>query len=170
MPIPIPLSCRFWSKVDVKGPDECWRWLASYASTGYGQIQMSSYGINISEGKDTLSKRSVTERCHRVSWFLIKGTIPMGMCVCHRCDNKWCVNPNHLFLATQQENLIDKFKKGRTTLGRQPNAKLTKEIVVEIKRMVRENLSTKAALARKYGVSRSAIKLAVQGKNWRDVP
>jgi hypothetical protein len=68
---------RFWSKVDKKGPEECWEWKAGRFDTGYG-----AFSIN---GK--------TIHSHRLSYELSKEEIPKGLCVCHTCDNPSCVNP-----------------------------------------------------------------------------
>lgn len=86
---------RFWSKVDKSG--DCWTWTASKNHGGYGQ-----FGAN---GKGYIS--------HRVSWSISNGDIPKGMLICHHCDNPPCVNPDHLFLGTYQDNMDDKMRKGR---------------------------------------------------------
>lgn len=86
---------RFWAKVDKSG--ECWEWLAHKTDCGYGRISI---------GGEMLS-------AHRVSWSIHFGPIPPGLCVCHKCDNKLCVNPSHLFLGTITDNNRDKSAKGR---------------------------------------------------------
>ena len=87
------LERRFWSKVDNSG--DCWEWRGAISKSGYG-----SFGAM---GK--------TMRAHRMAWILARGEIPAGMCVCHSCDNKKCVRPEHLFLGTQRDNLDDAMKK-----------------------------------------------------------
>ena len=86
---------RFWDKVDKTG--ECWIWTAYTKTDGYGQFKF--------DGK--------MRGAHRMAWLLTNGEIPDGMLVCHTCDNPSCVNPNHLFLGTNQDNADDKMNKGR---------------------------------------------------------
>ena len=84
---------RFWSKVDIKDDDSCWMWTAAkLVNFGYG-----AFGV----------RGSVVERAHRMSYYLVKGDIPKGLHVLHKCDNPPCCNPSHLFLGTDQDNVDD---------------------------------------------------------------
>lgn len=96
-----PLSERFWRYV-VK-TDGCWIWIGATASFGYGRIQR--------EG----GKQGKADRAHRVSWLLHYGEIPLGMWVLHQCDEPSCVRPDHLFLGTHTDNMLDMAAKGRST-------------------------------------------------------
>lgn len=99
----VPLEVRFWEKVVRKGANDCWLWTAATDNHGYGQIMLGSYR--------SANKRP--HKAHRVAWELMRGPIPDGMLVCHRCDNPRCCNPSHLFLGDQRANMRDASDKGR---------------------------------------------------------
>ena len=131
----------------------CWIWMGGTTVRGYGQIE----------------SKGMKHYAHRVSYELFVGPIPKGMYVCHSCDNVSCVNPNHLFLGTQKENLQDMASKGRSTRGsKNPMAKLSEEDVKDIKYLINTGLSSKD-LGVEYGVSSAAINLIKQGKRWNHV-
>lgn len=90
------LEEKFWGKVQKGGPDDCWNWNASLDTRGYGHM-------------NHLGK---TTRAHRISWFLAHG-VESPKYVLHKCDNKKCVNPAHLFEGTHRDNLEDMAKKER---------------------------------------------------------
>ncbi|RPJ19493.1 MAG: HNH endonuclease, partial [Planctomycetaceae bacterium] len=120
------LAERFWEK--VRKTDGCWEWTA-FLVHGYGQFQRS---------------RAIgPQRAHRVSWELHNGPIPAGMCVCHRCDNRRCVRPDHLFLGTYADNSADMIRKGRARKGSRPGqanhmSKLTDADVARIRTTVKK--------------------------------
>ena len=94
---------RFWDKVNIAGPDECWEWTAGTYLKGlkYGRFQF--------EGK--------AKSAHRVAYILTNGDIPDDMFVCHTCDNPACCNPKHLWLGSAKDNTQDMLKKGRAKNG-----------------------------------------------------
>jgi len=92
---------NFLKKFIQGSPNECWEWSAGKFKQGYG-----AFGID---------KKMVNT--HRVAYELFVGPIPEGLCVLHTCDNPSCVNPNHLFLGTQKDNIQDMVKKGRCYKG-----------------------------------------------------
>jgi hypothetical protein len=100
----IPIAERLWPKVDKSaGPDGCWLWTGAKKQGGYGKIgQGGSAGWVLA---------------HRVAWEVVNGPIPHGMVVCHSCDEPSCVNPAHLWLGTQAQNLADMRAKDRHCSG-----------------------------------------------------
>lgn len=105
---------------------------------------------------------------HRVSFELHRGKIPEGMCVCHKCDVRCCVNPDHLFLGTHQENMADMVKKGRVRLGNHDcHAKLTVSQVIQMRNAYAKGVSAKELQAR-YEMSPAQIHKILNGKSWRN--
>lgn len=152
---------RFWEKVDVAGPDECWLWLASVNGGewgGYGQIW---------NGERNLS-------AHRVSWVLEHGDIPKGVNVLHACDVPPCVNPKHLFLGTQADNAADMWSKGRQggcyAAGEKNGfSKLAERQVRAIRRRYADGGVTMAELGAEYGCNKTAIWKIVHRESWPHV-
>ena len=139
-PLPITQE-RIETKV-LRIPEAgCWVWMGSTQVRGYGEL--------ISNKRKHLA--------HRASYEAFVGKIPKGMYVCHACDNVACVNPNHLFLGTQKQNLQDMANKGRSTRGvKNPMAKLTEEQVKEIKQKFAVG-KTDVELSMQFNISRSTI-------------
>lgn len=138
---------RFWSKVDRAG--ECWLWTAATVNSGYGVFQRSRTGL--------VGARQVT--AHRFSCEAAHGPIPPGMEVCHTCDNKLCVRPDHLYVGTRQQNARDAVDRG---LYRCATRKLTEAQVYEI----RASKAKGRELARAHGVSPATITNIRRRKRW----
>jgi hypothetical protein len=148
---------RFWAKVDRNHPGGHWLWMASTNLQGYGHF-VPSY------------RRMVA--AHRFSWMLVHGDIPKGMNVLHRCDTPRCVNPAHLFLGTQADNVHDMLDKGRGSHcgfpgEKNPRAKLTWELVRAI-RCGKWRGDSHQAVAEKLGVAQTTISAIMRDRTWKE--
>ena len=144
---------KFWSRVaKTSSIDDCWEWQAG---------RSSRYGYFFIPPRNQLA--------HRVSWMFTYGDIPEGMCVCHKCDNVFCVNPNHLFLGTQTDNMRDMKSKGRERKARGEKAgssKLTEDQVRLIKEMKFVERRKNREIAQAFGVHQSTVERIVYGRTW----
>ncbi len=146
-----------WSRIDKKGPDDCWLWQGARSVEGYGIVSVRV------EGKGT------TRRAHRLVYEEVNGTIADGMKICHTCDTPACCNPAHLWEGTHADNMADMVSKGRGT-GTHPGeahgrAKLTGSLVKEARRRWRRGDSI-ADMAVEYGVGQSTLRKAVYRETW----
>lgn len=120
-------------------PDGCWTWQGCRVGrNGYGQIMLDAQSRKL-------------DYAHRVAWALANGPIPDGMVVCHRCDNPRCVNPSHLFLGSQRENIHDAVRKGRWTVR-----KLSDDDVEAIRALAASG-TLHRDIARAFHVARNTI-------------
>jgi len=151
------ISKRFWSKVQKKGPDECWPWMGGLNPLGYG-IFMGSRGS--------------TQLAHRWSYMLATQDFSLQpeIFVCHSCDNPQCVNPAHLWLGDARDNVLDMLAKGRQRPGilRGEQSKKSDLTEKDIK-SIRASSASHANLAREYGVSATAIAAIRSRKTWKHV-
>lgn len=151
-----PLVTRFWKKVQKGKPNECWLWQATkggrYVKKGRG------YGY-ISPGGKTKKGNSMVA-AHRVSWVLHFGPIPGGLHVLHSCDNPACVNPSHLFLGTNLDNIKDKISKNRHLAGYR---KFGADMVIAI----RADTGTYRVIAGRHGVSAQTVSDIRNRKTWK---
>lgn len=142
---------KFIAKVEISGTDECWLWKAGFQSRGYG-----SFGCN---GKTYLA--------HRVSYVIHKGIIPDGKIIMHLCDNKKCVNPNHLKVGTIAENNRAALPRRKSlTQELHVKSKLTTDDVRAIRKLRAENKFAYPILARKFNVSVNTIGRIVRKEYW----
>jgi len=130
--------------IKTNNENECWEWIGRMNCDGYGGI----------------TYKYKEEKSHRMAWMLQIGDIPANMCVCHKCDNPSCCNPNHLFLGTHSDNMIDSLKKDRFA-----PAKLKIKQVLEIRQLYNNNVGINE-LKQKYNVSRNTIWRVVNNKTF----
>lgn len=144
---------RFWEKVLILGPDDCWEWQGCILAAGYGQ----------------LSFRGVRVRAHRLVWFFTYGVWP-ELPVLHNCpngDNPACCNPRHLWLGTQLENIADRDAKGRQAKGEGNHSKATENDIVFIREYCRdEGYGAQARMAVEFGMSPQNTANIVYGRKW----
>lgn len=158
---------RFWAKVDRTGA--CWMWRGAIAKNGYGTHRFG--------GKTTYA--------HRLAYTLTKGAIPAGHDVCHTCDVRGCVRPDHLFAGTRTDNMRDAKAKGRTALGdknrsrkypekvhRGENAyqsKLTEDLVRAIRAFYAKGGANQREVADHFGLNYGTVKNVIRRANWKHV-
>lgn len=157
---------RFWSRVHKT--DSCWLWSGAVTRGGYGKLRVG---------------RQREEYAHRFSILLHGGQLPAGSVVCHRCDTRACVNPDHLFVGTHADNVRDMCAKRRQASGerhglrvhpdraaRGANAgpsKLTDNAVIQIRARYQDGSVTQDELAREFNVSRRAVGSILSRRTWR---
>lgn len=152
--------CRLLGSVVKK--NGCWEWQDPLHPFGY------AYATNYETNKK--------EHVHRISYRIFKGDIPEGLYVCHTCDNRRCISPDHLFIGTAKENMLDAKVKGRmehvkllASKGeKNGNAKLDEGKVREIRQEIAKGIRC-TVIARKYGIASSVIYLIRDGKAWKHV-
>ena len=144
---------RFYAKTKRNTVNGCLEWTAALDGCGYGRININ--GVN--------------QKASRVAWFLAHGEWPGDLHVCHTCDNRLCVEPDHLFLGTAKDNNDDKIAKGRHGMSWRTaqKRKFSKEQVLEIRKRASEGSSC-SSLAREYSVAVSTIQRMVKRLTFRD--
>lgn len=128
----------------------CIEWTKSKDSDGYGHAWK--------DGK--------LKKAHRIAWEEANGPIPNGLCVCHRCNNKGCVNPDHLYLGTHAQNIQDAYNDGlisRPEGEEHYKTKLTADDVIAI----RSDTRTQSAIAKAYGITQGAVSGIINRRTWR---
>jgi GTP-dependent phosphoenolpyruvate carboxykinase len=148
----------FWDRVKKGAQDECWEWQGYRDKNGYGHLTV----------------HQEVKLAHRYAWEDIYGSLPDWLYVLHKCDNPSCVNPEHLILGTQQDNLADCVAKGRASGGSMPgelnpSAKITAIQAREIY-ISRNRFGNKLrVIAEKYGITPQAVHLIAKGIKWSSV-
>jgi len=139
----------FLRKVE-KGPG-CWLWKGSVNAHGYGNF--------------TLNKKYVA--AHRGAYLLLVGEIPVDIYVLHRCDNRRCVNPDHLFLGTQKDNIQDAISKKRFKWNLK-GSPLSRETAYQIKECLLKGIP-QLEIAKTFKIARTTVSAINTGQNWKDV-
>lgn len=149
------LKERFEQKY-VRSENGCWEWTAGLNDMGYGKINLGRRGAGV-------------ERAHRVSYMLYKGEHPKNMDVCHSCDNRKCVNPDHLFLGTAKDNMQDAKRKGRLPRGHaRPNATLPLQTLRKIREMASQGF-TYREIGAAVGKGHGYVGNILRGKMWSHI-
>lgn len=149
MPVACDIAIRLERNSIPEPNSGCRIWIGSVTSGGYGNV-----GVERS-----------TKRAHRVAWELVHGTVPDNLFVCHKCDNRLCINDDHLFVGTRSDNMQDMIRKGRANypLGSKATAsKLTESEVIEIVKDRRTNETVASA----YGVHEDTVRDIRKGRSW----
>jgi DNA-binding transcriptional regulator YiaG len=153
---------RFWAKANIGKPNDCWNWNGSKSNDGYG----------------TVTSGNTTQYAHRIAYSLTCGSIPKGQLVCHHCDNRRCVNPNHLFLGTHQDNSDDMKAKQRSARGARHGththperfqSKLTDAQVAQIRAMRKQGI-VQRTIAKLFGISPMHVSKIEHNKTRRELP
>ena len=146
---------KTFDKYVIRNGEYCWKWKGCITPGGYS-------AINVYRKK---------EQAHRVSWMIYKGEIPDGMFVCHRCSNRECTNPEHLFIGTHQDNMKDMLNKGRKFIksGSKYNfAKLNEKKIIKIMKMIHSRYSDRQ-ISEQFNVTRPTITNIRNRKAWKHV-
>jgi len=152
---------KFNLNVGKQSKGGCVEWEGGTGWKGYGRMHLSI--------KHTLPRRTV--KAHRFSWELHRGKIPEGMIICHKCDNPPCVNPDHLFIGTYQDNIDDQIRKGRLGRGETSNrATITEDQAVEAIRLYAKygkSYGVLVRIAREVGGGYNAVSQVIRGSSWQ---
>lgn len=151
---------RFWSKVKIGNPDECWNWIPKVNRYGYGQFLIHGHHHSAA----------------RFAYELTNGPLPKELLACHKCNNRACCNPSHIYAGTQKENIQDCKQAGHfhDLIHKRGiehhNAKLTEDDIRQIRDAYANGIATELQLAKRFNVTRANIYLIVRRKHWTHLP
>jgi hypothetical protein len=164
---------RFWDRVDIRNDSDCWEWVGTKGSAGYGYLYLNGIKLTVT----------------RVMWMVKVGKIPSGHIICHKCDNPSCVNPNHLFVGTFKDNSADMTLKGRNGSHAKPEnlfrgkhqntepwprgekhfrTKITKDDVLLVRKLNAEGFSG-VEISKKTGVKYHTVSDILLNRSWTHV-
>ena len=145
-------KCAFWDRVELGHSHQCWIWPYTKNIYGYGLFRFRQIIL-----------------AHRFMWEQIFDKIPKGLNVLHACDNRSCINPTHLFLGTQRDNVKDMVLKGRTAKGENHSqTKLTNNEIKDIRQLLLNGISPKY-ISLIYNIARSQVSCIKTRKTWSHV-
>ena len=146
---------EFWSRVKVVG--DCWEWQGTICSNGYGSTHLFKHW---------------TRWAHRVSYLLSKGDIPPGKEILHSCDNRRCINPEHLSVGTRKQNMLEASKRGKLTHWDRPRGELnassvyTEALIREAYLRVKSGQPQERVIS-ELGITKVTLKRVIKGKSWK---
>ena len=142
---------NYSEKCDVSG---CWNWKMAKNSRGYAEI----------------SHNAKKERANRISYQAFKGEVPSHLFICHTCDNPACVNPDHLYIGTHQNNVDDKLKRNKQPRGEEIKlAKLTEKDILKIRELWEKRYMSQQKIADQFGVIQTTISRIVLRQTWKHI-
>jgi hypothetical protein len=150
---------RFESKVVKSDESSCWTWVGPKFDTGYGMFCMSG-------------RERKTFAAHRVSWMIhFKMDIPAGMFICHTCDNRICVNPEHLYLGTPTQNNTDTVKRGRANRKVGSDCSWAKVTEAQVRKILESPYESGAnsRFSREFGIHQSQVSHIRSGRRWSHI-
>lgn len=150
-------SVEEWFNARIEKTETCWLWRGTMAKVGYGQVSLR--GIH-----------NIHTYAHRLSYELHNGPIPKGLEVCHKCDVRACVNPDHLFVGTHADNMADASRKLRMHPGElNYNTPLTEDDVRQMRSLYTGRKGEPTRIGRQFGVTRKTAENILKRKTWKHV-
>lgn len=144
-------TARFWQRIQKQSGEGCWEWTAALFPGGYGKV--------------ALPRSRKLEGAHRMAWMLVNGPIPGGLWVLHRCDNRRCCRPDHLFLGTPLDNMRDASRKGR--LRQPPQVRRLSDEQVAVVRSRAQSGESHRSIAKDLNIDRRKIDRIIRGEMYR---
>jgi hypothetical protein len=145
---------KIWRRINVRQKYECWEWDKPAGAARYPVMRHSKWKTNL--------------KSHRVVYALMHGKTDAEMVVCHACDNPLCCNPYHLVLGTQQENVLDMFRKRRANMNYGEAHHLTKLTESQV-RAIHDDPRPSREICKEYGIGRTQVKRIKREEQWQNL-